>query len=122
MKYIRTVDGIYEIVDFDNEGIIPSPIIKMDGRLTHILNYKDCPQASTIEELCDKFVVVLKDKHKRITDNIYDREEYYEIYTGYDFAKNYYEEKYHDFYGAIWTDKGLIYVAKMNKDGELELI
>ena len=25
-------------------------------------------------------------------------------------------------YGAIWTDKGLIYVAKMGKNGELELI
>ena len=26
------------------------------------------------------------------------------------------------FFGAIWTDKGLIYVAKMNEQGELELI
>lgn len=26
-----------------------------------------------------------------------------------------------DIYGALWTDKGLIYVAKMNKDGEWEL-
>ena len=25
-------------------------------------------------------------------------------------------------YGAIWTDKGLIYVAKMNEKGELELL
>ena len=25
-------------------------------------------------------------------------------------------------YGSIWTDKGLIYVAKMNDKGELELI
>lgn len=25
-------------------------------------------------------------------------------------------------YGAIWTDKGLIYVAKMNTKGELELL
>lgn len=25
-------------------------------------------------------------------------------------------------YGAIWTEKGLIYVAKMNKKGELELL
>ena len=24
--------------------------------------------------------------------------------------------------GAIWTDKGLIYVAKMNDKGELELL
>ena len=25
-------------------------------------------------------------------------------------------------YGAIWTDKGLIFVAKMNNEGELELL
>ena len=25
-------------------------------------------------------------------------------------------------YGAIWTDKGLIYAAKMNDKGELELL
>ena len=28
----------------------------------------------------------------------------------------------HQVYGAIWTDKGLIYVAKMNEDEELCLI
>ena len=27
-----------------------------------------------------------------------------------------------EIYGAIWTDKGLIYVAKMNDKGELCLI
>ena len=27
-----------------------------------------------------------------------------------------------DLFGAIWTDKGLIYVAKMNEKGELELL
>jgi hypothetical protein len=25
-------------------------------------------------------------------------------------------------YGAVWTDEGLIYVAQMNKKGELELL
>ncbi len=25
-------------------------------------------------------------------------------------------------YGAIWTEKGLTYVAKMNDEGELELL
>lgn len=27
-----------------------------------------------------------------------------------------------ELYGAIWTNKGLIYVAKMNDKGELELL
>ena len=25
-------------------------------------------------------------------------------------------------YGAIWTDKGLIYVARMNEEGKFELL
>ena len=33
-----------------------------------------------------------------------------------------YGDKKIQIYGAIWTDKGLIYVAKMNKKGELELL
>ena len=33
-----------------------------------------------------------------------------------------YISKYDVIYGAIWTDKGLIYVAKLNADGNLELL
>ena len=70
--------------------------------------------ASTIEELCDCFVVIRK-KH-----TIWDKqhclgltfEQVKQSYSAYDF----------EIYGAIWTDKGLIYVAKMNEKGELELI
>lgn len=40
MKYIRTKDGIYEVVGFDDECIIPSPIIKMNSKLTHCSDYK----------------------------------------------------------------------------------
>ena len=32
------------------------------------------------------------------------------------------KEELCNIYGAIWTDKGLIYVAKMNDKGELELL
>ena len=28
----------------------------------------------------------------------------------------------YNYYGAIWTDKGLLYVAKLNEKGRLELI
>lgn len=38
--------------------------------------------------------------------------------------ENYGKHLNHDYeiYGAIWTDKGLIYVAKMNEKGEFELL
>ena len=32
------------------------------------------------------------------------------------------EYPYKEIYGAIWTDKGLIFVAKMNSEGVLELL
>ena len=110
MKYIRTKNGIYEVVGFDDECIIPSPIIKINGKLTHCSGYKNCKQADTIEELCDKFVVI--DKETKEVMNIVAFLEY---------AKHWVYWKY-NIYGAIWTSKSLIYVAKMNDKGELELI
>ena len=104
MKYIRTKDGIYEYVDYDNECIIPMPIIKYKGQLTHCDECDIIKQADTIEELCDEFVV---------EDN-YD----FAIFNNLKLAR----QTKGTCYGAIWTNKGLIYVAKMNDKGELELI
>ena len=63
-------------------------------------------QADTIEELCDEFVVDLNGK-KIISALTFER--------SLDYGGD-------EIYGAIWTDKGLIYVAKMNDKGELELL
>ena len=112
MKYIRTKDGIYEVVGFDDECIIPSPIIKINGKLTHCSGYKNCKQADTIDELCDKFVVRDGfDKYCLEIDSNYESLKNNNWLTG-DWVV----------YGAIWTDKGLIYVAKMNENGALCLI
>lgn len=113
MKYIRTKNGIYEVVGFDDECIIPSPIIKMNGKLTHCSDYKNCKQTDTIEELCDEFVVV---NLKYNTHRFYDK-------TKSDWTLQTYAcSPTHIVYGCIWTDKGLIYVAKMNENGVLCLI
>ena len=60
-------------------------------------------EADTIEELCDEFVC----------DEmfVYDKEEIKFLISEGEIV-----------YGAIWTDKGLIYVAKMNESGVLELL
>ena len=59
----------------------------------------------TIEELCDNFVGTFKSGLlKRISKNMWLLKDCEIIY------------------GAIWTDKGLIFVAKMNDEGELELL
>ena len=99
-KYIRTKDGICEkdklIYAFnDNEEYLIKDIVK---------------EADTIEELCDEFVVLEKGKTKPFVHDIYCRD-----------LDRYIKENA-TIYGAIWTDKGLIYVAKMNDKGEFELL
>lgn len=115
MNYIRTKDGkIYDIKKlrlryaFDNfyfppkedyERVIQSTIVK---------------EADTIEELCDEFVVIKGDcKCLYKQNDIFDCQDKNAVN---DLIKN------NEIYGAIWTCKGLIYVAKMNEKGELELI
>ena len=106
MKYIRLKDGtIYNMEKADAKkqisdfGYIPEPTL-------YAIHVKGIvSQANTIEELCDCFS--------------------YDIETTRDFAvarswKIHNLER--EIYGCIKTDKGLIYVAKMNEKGELELL
>ena len=95
MKYIRTKNG---------------NILNSSRGLTSMIVTKDdiLKEADTIEELCDMFIfragdyiVIDQDKDKVFRGN----------WNCYD-----------TIYGAIWTNKGLIYAAKMNDKGEFELI
>lgn len=113
MNYIRTKDNaIYKI---ENNKLIVGNI-KVNCKDLQALEQEGYKIADTIEELCDEFVVISKTQYfittystatynlahiRVIIDNLNDR----------------YEVK-----GAIWTNKGLIYVAKMNQEGELELL
>ena len=100
MSYIRTKDG--RILDFDKLNEV--------SKLSIDMAEEPIREAKTIEELCDGFV--------------YCKRGFYEIYRQLDFA--HYDKEYikngGTIKGAIWTSKGLIYVAKMNENGELELI
>ena len=105
--YIRTKNHIYKaecetcnkqgyyIDEFDCDVILKRQIIK---------------QSENLEELCDRFVVMDKETKEVIS-----------IVTFLEYAKLWSSCKY-NIYGAIWTDKGLIYVAKMDDKGDLELI
>ena len=95
MKYIRTKDGIYSIE--------PNKMYELNDL------DKGYKIADTIEELCDEFVLFRDGKPYAIVSN---KEHNAEL------AKDVWK----DYYGAIWTEKGLIYVAKINDKGELELI
>ena len=93
MKYIRTKNAIY-----DN-----STIEKIIGR--EIIEQEKTFEADTIEELVDAII------------GIYDGE--YQFLWSFPYKCSHYWDVV---YGAIWTNKGLMYVAKLNDKGELKLI
>lgn len=95
-KYIRTKNNVYEVEEEKEYFYITT---------TGQLPYKKdvISQADTIEELCDEYVGI----YQNICEVVVDYRKWY---------------KYDTFYGAIWTDKGLIYVAKMKEKGDLELL
>ena len=103
-KYIRTKDG--KIVKINLEGDV------FTSRYEIVGEPKD-----TIEELCDKYVlnkidlIFMNKKHTKY--HFENSSEWFDITD---------VELRYGIYGAIWTDKGLIYVAKMNEKGEFELI
>ena len=94
MKYIRTKDGIIVCENMPFSG---------ERQRNYII---EGDVADTIEELCDEFVYQTS-KSKRYIETYLSRNNGVEIIN---------------VYGAIWTDKGLIYVAKMNESGCLELL
>ena len=122
MKYIRTKDGIYELIDFSKTNGMECANhygykdkqtgINMLMTLNETKRYK---QADTIEELCDEFVVIYNEskKFKKPFTSFYS--DTIGVLKEHDLSEC-------EIYGAIWTDKGLIYVAKMNDKGELELL
>ena len=72
-------------------------------------------EPKTREELCDEFV--LYDNQLK-TYGLFDKKiiTFKWLQNHLDFYKGM------TIYGAIWTDKGLIYVAKMDSEGKLVLI
>ncbi len=104
MKYIRTKDGIYwNILD----GVL-SPQTWIGNPIA---------EADTIEELCDEFVSVDNYGNKSIGNDFELAKAKYKILNA-----GAVKMLNGDVFGAIWTEWGLKYVAKMNDKGELELL
>ena len=106
MKYIRTKDRVLETNRLPIERFSIELVNIIDKQVglpnPHIEEIEILKQADTIEELCDEFVY-----RKIVCPKI-------KCFEGC--------ENKQEIYGAIWTDKGLIYVAKMNSEGVLELL
>ena len=115
MKYIRTKDGIFD--ETQHRHTIQK------GRVSIIGVLYDFKQADTIEELCDEFVI--KDNDCGLCYLLNDESKYSiqeHIKDQIDILVNDFKMQNETCYGAIWTDKGLIYVAKLNEEGEFELL
>ena len=110
MKYIKTTEGVYEIKDGLNQTPKEIQIALISG---------DYIQANTIEKLCDGFYID-DGTHNFLQEFIYEKWQY----DGFTNALKEYNNLGKDYtgYGFIKTSKGLIYVAKLNDKGVLELI
>ena len=124
MKYIRTNKGkIYECVGEDENGYdCDTRRLPLKHALTKVAKQKfyygveyAIKVADTIEELCDEFVIKVN-VHNIV---VHDLESALNLSKDY---KNNELTKEYIIYGATWTDKGLIYVAKINEKGDLCLL
>lgn len=115
--YIRTKDGIYEVVTAergsDNKLLYIISTSKTENITDWVHEAGILKQSETIEELCDEFVCYFE---------IFNRSYYFIYKNSYDELKRDVQTIQYSAYGAIWTSKGLIFVAKMNDKGDLELI
>ena len=107
MKYIRTKDGrIIDLTYYKELGELNGGI-KFEritnGSIMFVQQNNILKKTDTIEELCDEFI------HGQMIFRTLNECLDYAPLGG-------------KIYGAIWTEKGLIYVAKMNDKGELELL
>lgn len=105
MRYIRTNYEIYDTEDlYICDELNGKPYATNNGGWV-IYKESIVKEADTIEELCDEFIVVIENKPHLIPREWLKQEIIVDV-----------------LYGAIWTDKGLIYVAKMNDKGELVVL
>lgn len=119
--YIRTKDWIYDTDNLHYRFIENNKVYEVGWDVEKPTFVADIiKQSENLEELCDEFVLIepRDDGGKKYSHR--DKESFIRDYIGYehiDIVLSYYT-----IYGAIWTSKGLIYVAKMDNDGKLVLI
>ena len=113
MKYIRTKDG--RIIEVKRRRIVFPIFPAGETRILfndNILENDVIKESDNPEDLCDEFVWVTPEGEHRIKPKTGDAL----WYLCCDYKQG------HQIYGAIWTDRGLKYVAKINEKGELELL
>ena len=117
MKYARTEDGkIFELEkDFGGREVSKTiAICDFSGNLIDVERQSAIlKQADAIEDLCDEFVIYDIRKKKRL--HFIDLKSLLAYCAENGLGKT-------EIRGAVWTEKGLIFAAKMNEKGEMELL
>lgn len=116
-KYIRTKDGVYEFQRYYEQN----DYYWVKGLSEPVSEEEILNQSDTIEELCDEFVGYVGEEYVKENET-YDMPNFQEYNLKDMLYHMSYDKEDCVVYGAIWTSKGLIYVAKMDENGELELI
>ena len=126
--YLRTRTNIYEMVaEFDKTYIVKCRTKSKEGKKRLLSKSEVEKQANTILELCDRFVVRFNND-KNLIEVHYRMEK---DQNGWLFSNLFKTPVRHlsnfklfvyEIYGAIWIETGLKYVAKINDDGEMELL
>ena len=123
--YIRTKDGVYKIDEVKPYFLDEKQKLFINNELKVAINeQRVINQSENLEKLCDDFVGLIKDRNsdfiitKVIAHSLKELKD--SLKTEFN-GKTYYG-KFDIIYGAIWADKGLIYVAKINENGDWELI
>jgi hypothetical protein len=128
-RYIRTKDGVYEVSHLNAYATHKrkGETLLEGYKTSYIKNENIIAQSENLEELCDEFVI---DNWKERGKPVYCFKYVKETKTAYCIDGGGYITLFIPkmlecgciIKGAIYTGKGLIYVAKMNEKGELELL
>lgn len=123
--YIRTKDGIHSVeVETLSNGIIRYSLSNYDS----LINKEDFEkitirEADTIEELCDGFYIDVDLNVERNFEYAFHHFEHFaKTMKSFRTTSKVMVKRLGGGYGYIRTDKCLLYVAKLNDKGELELI
>lgn len=117
-KYIRTNDGfMHECVEHDER--LRQFVCKKDylPNYYYIHDLMVDKEGDTIEELCDEFIICKDDEKPIVGDGMerFDEMKLF-IFMGMIVAMDCWMKL------ANWTNTGLRYVARLNKEGEFELL
>lgn len=117
MKYIRTKDG--RIIGFKLYNKDLDLVVYLSQFANYQGEYAPIKQADTIEKLCDLFVLV--NESSGLLPSFEKSYHDFSPYLDVDIRRGE-KPKHIEIYGAVCTKRGIIYVAKMNDNGELELL